>query len=374
MVGGGRGAFIGAVHRMAATMDNQIELVCGALSADPARARQSGADWFLPPARCYATYEEMFRRERELPVGERMDFVCIVTPNHLHYPVARLALQSGFAVVCDKPLALNLREGRALAALVTRTGLPFALTHNYAGYALVKEARDRIARGALGPLRKIVVEYPQGWLADPLERSGQKQAAWRTDPARAGASCCLGDIGTHAAHLAEYVSGLPIESVCAELTTFVKGRPLEDDGSVLLRFPGGIRGHLWASQVAVGEENGLNLRVYGERGGLRWRQEEPNTLTLLWPDRPREIVRAGGNFADRLSPAALAASRLPAGHPEGYLEGFANIYRTFAGALRAHLAGRRPKTAELDFPTVADGVRGLAFIQAALASSKHNGR
>lgn len=369
MVGGGPGAFIGAVHRMAAALDGQMELVCGAFSSDPARSRAAGRALSLPEPRVYGSYAEMFRREKALPEGERMDCVSIVTPNHLHHPVAKQALESGFHVICDKPLAFNLRQAVALEAIVRRTGLVFALTHNYTGYPMVREARRQVRDGNLGRIRKIVVEYPQGWLASRLEASGQKQAAWRTDPRRAGASCCMGDIGTHAENLAEYITGLPIEAVCAELTTFVRGRKLEDDGNVLVRFKGGARGILYASQISINEENGLAIRVYGERGGLEWRQEEPNTLLLKWPDRPRQILRTGGGNA-YLSAEALRATRFPAGHPEGYLEAFANLYRGFAGAVRGALAGRIPPEAEWDFPTVRDGVRGMAFLEAVVRSAK----
>lgn len=372
MVGGGRGAFIGAVHRMAAQLDGRIELVCGAFSSDSERSRQSGRDLLLADERVYGSYREMFDRESALDEDERMDFVVIVTPNHEHYLPAKLAMEAGFAVMCDKPLCLNLDEARSMAALVEQTGQLFGLTHNYSGYPMVKEARQRIGSGAFGAIRRVVVEYPQGWLASRLEATGQKQAAWRLDPARAGASCCLGDIGTHAAHLCEYVSGLRIEEVAAELTTFVEDRPLEDDASMLLRLEEGARGVLWASQIAIDEENGLNIRVYGEKGSLAWRQEEPNTLLFKWPDRPREVLRTGVNYAG-LSPEAIRASRLPAGHPEGFIDAFANLYCNFAGALSARLEGREPSSLELDFPNVEDGLRGMAFIEASIESSKANG-
>ena len=373
MVGGGRGAFIGAVHRMAAQLDGAVELVCGAFSSEPERSRMSGRDLLLAEERVYDSYDEMFEREKTLGENERMDFVAIVTPNHEHYPPAKLAMEAGFAVMCDKPLCVSLEEARDMAALVEDSGQLFGLTHNYSGYPMVKEAKTRIASGELGAIRRVVVEYPQGWLASRLEATGQKQAAWRLDPARAGASCCLGDIGTHAAHLCEYVTGLRIERVAADLTTFVEGRPLEDDASILMRLSGGARGVLWASQIAIDEENGLNIRVYGEKAGLEWRQEEPNTLLLKWPDRPREIVRTGVNYG-RLSPEAIHASRLPAGHPEGFIGAFANLYRNFAGALSARLEGREPNAMELDFPTVQDGLRGMAFIEASIESSKADGK
>lgn len=364
MVGGGSGAFIGAVHRMAAGLDGRIELVCGAFSADPERSLRSGRELHVP--RTYGTYQEMFSRERELPGSERMEFVAVVTPNHAHFPVARMALEAGFPVMCDKPLAFDLDEARELAKLVGSTGLLFGLTHNYAGYPMIKEARARVRSGELGAIRRVVAEYPQGWLATRLEATGQKQAAWRTDPARAGASCCVGDIGTHAAHLSEYVTGLEIDEVAAELSIFVEGRSLDDDASVLLRFGGGVaaRGVLWASQIAIDEENGLSLRVYGEKGGLAWRQEEPNTLILKWPGRRREIVRSGVNYGG-LSPEARRATRLPAGHPEGYIEAFANLYTSFAQALEGD--------GLLDCPGVQDGLRGMAFIEACVESSNANG-
>lgn len=365
MVGGGRGAFIGSVHRMAAALDGRIELACGAFSSDPKRSLESGRDLLLDERRIYGSYREMFEREKALPAAERMDFVAIVTPNHEHYPAARLALEAGFPVMCDKPLCLDVTEARKLRALVTSTGVLFGLTHNYSGYPMVKEARARVGAGEIGKVRRVVAEYAQGWLASPLETTGQKQAEWRTDPARSGSSCCLGDIGTHAAHLTEYVTGLAIEEVACELTTFVEGRQLDDDASVLLRLGDGARGVLWASQVAIDEENGLSLRVYGETGSLEWRQEEPNSLLVKRPDRPREIVRSGANYR-WLAGAARMATRLPAGHPEGYIEAFANLYRDFAEAL---VEGTRP-----DVPTVDDGVRGMAFVEAAIESSKANGK
>jgi predicted dehydrogenase len=369
MVGGGKGAFIGAVHRMAAALDGQIELVCGAFSSDPRTSRESGKALFLSPDRVYGSYAEMFAAEKTLPVGERMDFVAIVTPNHVHYPVARMALETGFPVMCDKPATFNLAEAKALEKLVKRTGLLYGLTHNYTGYPLVKEARERVQQGSIGKVRKVVVEYLQGWLSTPLEGTGQKQAAWRTDPRRSGASGCMGDIGTHAENLAEYVTGLRIEEVCADLKTVVKGRRLEDDGSVLLHLQGGAQGLLYASQVAAGEENGLRLRVYGEKGGLEWSHAEPNTLLVKWLDRPMEVVRAGANYS-HLGRAALGHLRLPAGHPEGFVEAFANLYRNFAQTLRCRLEGKTSRPEYLDFPTIADGVRGMAFIETLIRSAR----
>jgi predicted dehydrogenase len=373
MVGGGRGAFIGAVHRIAAAMDQQIELVCGAFSADPDKSRASGADLFLPPERCYGSFQEMIAAEKRLPEGERMDFVAIVTPNHMHFPPAKLALENGFHVLSDKPATFNLAEARALQKLVKKTGLLYGLTHNYTGYPLVKQARHMVATGQLGKIRKVVVEYPQGWLATRLEASGQKQAAWRTDPKRSGAAGCIGDIGTHAENLAEYITGLQIEELAADITTFVKGRALDDDGNVLLRFRGGAKGVLHSSQISVGEENNLNIRVYGEKGGLEWHQKEPNTLLVKWLDRPMEVYRTANGY---LCDAAKAATRTPPAHPEGYLEAFANIYKNFASAIRARLEGRKlaPDDPANDYPKIEDGVRGMAFIEAVVKSSKANAK
>ena len=371
MVGGGRGAFIGAVHRIAANIDGQIELVCGAFSSDPEKSRASGADLYLPPDRCYGSFQEMIAAEAKLPEGERMDFVSIVTPNHVHFPPAKMALEHGFHVLSDKPATFDLAEAKALQELVLKSRLLYGLTHNYTGYPLVKEARDLVQSGRLGKIRKVVVEYPQGWLATRIEASGQKQASWRTDPKRSGAAGCIGDIGTHAENLAEYVTGLRISELAADLTSFVKGRKLDDDGNVLLRFKGGAKGVLHSSQISVGEENNLNLRVYGEKGGLEWHQKEPNTLLVKWPDQPMQVYRTANGY---LGKNAAAASRTPPAHPEGYLEAFANIYRNFAGAVRARLEKRKLPAGDpaLDFPKIEDGVRGMAFIEAVVASSKNN--
>ena len=369
MVGGGRGAFIGAVHRIAANMDGQIELVCGAFSSDPEKSKASGADLFLPPSRSYASFEEMIRAEKALPADQRMDFISIVTPNHMHFPPAKLALENGFHVLSDKPATFDLGEARQLQDIVKKTGLLYGLTHNYTGYPLVKQAREMVHGGALGKIRKVVAEYPQGWLATRLEESGQKQAAWRTDPARSGAAGCVGDIGTHAENLAEYVTGLKIRELAADLTTFVEGRLLDDDANILLRFDNGAKGVLHCSQISVGEENNLNLRVYGEKGGLEWHQKEPNTLLVKWLDKPMEVYRTGNGY---LGAAAASATRTPPSHPEGYLEAFANIYRNFASDIRARLDGTTPSTEALDYPKIEDGVRGMAFIEAVVASGKNN--
>lgn len=371
MVGGGRGAFIGAVHRIAAAIDQQIELVCGAFSSDPERSKASGADLFLPSSRCYGTFQEMIKGEAGLPEGERMDFVAIVTPNHMHFPPAKMALEHGFHVLSDKPATLNLAESKKLADIVKKTGRLYGLTHNYTGYPLVKEARDMIAAGKLGKIRKVVVEYPQGWLATRLEASGQKQAAWRTDPKRSGAAGCIGDIGTHAENLAEYITGLQIDELAADITSFVKGRKLDDDGNVLLRFKGGAKGVLHSSQISVGEENNLNIRVYGELGGIEWHQNSPNTMLVKWLDQPIQVYRTGLGY---LGANAKAATRTPPAHPEGYLEAFANIYKNFANHIRAVQAGKKlPKgDPALDYPRIEDGVRGMAFIEAVVKSSKKN--
>lgn len=366
MVGGGRGAFIGGVHRMAAALDGMIELVCGAFSSNPEKSRLSGEDLYLPANRVYGSYEEMILQEKKLPEGERMDFVAIVTPNHVHFGPAKMALENGFHVVCDKPLCFNMEEAKELEKLVKETGLIFALTHNYTGYPMVKQARAMIKNGDIGDIRKVVVEYPQGWLSTKLEDSDQKQAAWRTDPKRSGIAGAMGDIGTHAENLAEYITGLKITEMCADLSAFVDGRALDDDGNVLLRFDNGAKGILHASQIAAGEENDLNIRVYGTKAGLQWHQMLPNSLVVKWLDKPKEILRTGvGN----LYPASLAATRIPAGHPEGYLEAFANVYRNFAKCVQARLDGVDVDPIYQDFPTVQDGVRGMLFIEKVVASS-----
>ena len=371
MIGGGRGAFIGAVHRIAANIDGQIELVAGAFSSDAEKSKASGADFFLDPARVYASYAELVAKEAALPADQRIDFVAIVTPNHVHFPAAKAALEGGFHVLSDKPATFDLAEAKELAAIVKKTGLLYGLTHNYTGYPLIKEARELVHSGKLGKIRKVVVEYPQGWLATRIEASGQKQAAWRTDPKRSGAAGCIGDIGTHAENLAEYVTGLQISELAADITAFVKGRKLDDDGNVLLRFKGGAKGVLHASQISVGEENNLNLRVYGELGGLEWHQREPNTMFVKWPDQPMQVYRTANGY---LGAAAKAAGRTPPAHPEGYLEAFANIYKNFANAIRARQAGRKLAKDDPanDYPKIADGVRGMAFIEAVVKSSKAN--
>lgn len=365
MVGGGQGAFIGAVHRMAAMMDGRIELVAGAFSSDPARSKASGKELFLDPGRVYGTYEEMAREEAALGPEERIDFVSIVTPNRSHFAIAKTFLEAGFHVVCDKPMTFDLAEARRLSRIVEKTGLVFALTHNYSGYPMVKEARHLVRSGKLGQILKVVAEYPQGWLIQPIERQGHKQAAWRTDPEQAGASCCVGDIGTHAEHLGRYITGLSIDSLCAELTTFVEGRPLEDDANILIRYVGGAKGVLMASQISVGEENGLAIRVYGTKASLEWHQEHPNELIVKHADKPTEIRRRGNPYNSKVT---QRATRLPAGHPEAFLEAFANLYSEAARAIDDAISGRKPKT--YDFPTAQDGALGMAFVATVLESSR----
>lgn len=359
MVGGGEGALIGAIHRMAAALDGDWRLVAGAFSTDAGRNARTGELLGLEPARVHASFEAMIAQEQALPPGDRIDAVAIVTPNHLHAPMAIAALNAGFHVLCEKPMAMSSAEAEDIAAAVRSSGRRFALAFTYSGYPLIEEARARVARGDLGAVRLVQVEYLQGWLSQPIDKDGNKQAEWRTDPARAGLGGCLGDIGTHAFQLAEHVSGLAVESLSADLSTHVAGRRLDDDVSALLRFAGGARGVLKASQVAAGEENGLRLRIHGERGGLEWSQMEPNTLTLRWHDRPTEIVRAAG---PGLEASAASLFRTPSGHPEGYIEAFANIYRAFAAGIR----GEDDRWC----PGVSDGLRTMRFIEAVVANAE----
>jgi predicted dehydrogenase len=367
LVGGGPGSFIGRIHRIAAELDGDAELVCGAFSSDAQRSREAGEAYRIDPARAYASYAQMFAAEQALPADKRMDFAAVVTPNHMHFDPAQLALGHGFHVVVDKPLCFSLDEARVLQAAVERSGRILGVTYTYSGYPLVKEARALIAAGRIGAVRKIYVEYPQGWLATNLESSGQKQASWRTDPAKSGAGGAIGDIGTHAAHLAEYVSGCRITQIDAMLSTFIAGRRLDDDSSMLLRFDNGASGVLMATQVAAGEENNLAIRVYGEKGSIEWRQVEPNTLVLRSLDAPMQILRTGWGY---LGADAARNTRTPAGHPEGYLEAFANIYAAFYRGVRDHAAGKKVDPQDYDFPGIADGVRGMAFIDAVIRSAQ----
>lgn len=366
MIGGGRGAFIGAVHRIAAHMDGQAELVAGAFSSTPEKSKASAKDLYVSPDRAYGSYQEMAEAEAKMPADQRLDFVVIVTPNHQHFPPAKLFLESGFNVVLDKPATFDLAEAKKLRTIVKKSKKVFVLTHNYTGNVMVKQARDLVKTGKLGDLRKVVVEYPQGWLSNFVESTDNKQAAWRTDPKRSGAAGCMGDIGTHAENLARYITGLEIDTLCADLTTFVKGRKLDDDGNVLVRYKGGAKGILHSSQISIGDENMLNIRVYGTKAGIEWRQEFPNELVVKYADKPRETWRRGNGY---LSPGLAAFTRIPAGHPEGYLEAFANIYLEAFRAIEAEVTGKKqPKN--LDFPTIEDGVYGMAFIETVVKSSK----
>ena len=367
LIGGGPGAFIGRIHRMAAELDGDAELVCGAFSSNPERSRSAGESFHLAPDRAYESYARMFEIEKARPVGQRMDFAVIATPNHLHYEPARLALESGFHVVVDKPMCLSLEEARSLQRVVERSGKILAVTYTYSGYPMVKQARSLVASGRIGTVRKIYAEYTQGWLSSDLEASGSKQASWRTDPARSGAGGAIGDIGTHAAHLVEYVSGLRITHLNALLNTFVQGRRLDDDSSMLVRFNSGASGVLVATQVAAGEENNLSIRLYGDKGAIEWHQLEPNSLVVRSLEGPIETFRTGWGYVGE---AAARNSRTPPGHPEGYIEAFANIYAAFFRAVRDQAGGANIDLRDYDFPGVTDGVRGMAFIEAVVRSAQ----
>lgn len=370
MVGGGPGAFIGDVHRKAARLDGQIELVAGAFDINPKKSKEMGRMQYVDPARTYGTYQDMLEKELKLPEGERVDFVSVCVPNNFHFPIAKAFLEAGFHVVCEKPMTMDLAQAKELKAVVKKSKKVFALMHNYTGYPMVKLARDMVAQGDLGKVLKIVVQYPQGWLIKPIDAEGQQQAAWRTDPKQAGASSCMGDIGSHAENLAEYVTGLKIREICADLTTFVKGRRLEDDGNCLVRYNNGAKGILFASQVSIGEENNLAIWVYGENKSLEWHQEHPNYLHVRQIDGPVEVWRRGNDYIGAKSPAAARASRLPFGHPEAFFEAFANVYVNFADTIRAKMAHVKPDPLALDFPNVDDGVRGMAFIETVVRSGK----
>lgn len=369
MVGGGQGAFIGAVHRLAARMDDHYQLVAGALSSDPERSKASGDELGLAVDRIYTDFRDMARAEARRKDG--IEAVSIVTPNHMHFPAAKAFIEAGIHVICDKPVTLNLKEALALEKLLAkRKDIVFALTHNYSGYPMIRQARAMVAAGELGDIRLVQSEYPQDWLTKPIEREGQKQAAWRTDPARTGAGGCVGDIGTHAYQLACFVSGLRLDELAADLTTFVKGRKVDDNVHVMLRFKGGARGMLFASQVAPGNENGLKLRVYGSKGGLEWTQADPNYLWYAPFGEPKRLITRGGAGSNA---AAGRVTRVPPGHPEGYLEGFANIYAEVARTIVAGRAGKKPDK-DVQFPGIADGVAGMAFIEACVKSSARNGK
>ncbi len=371
MIGGGRGAFIGTVHRMAAALDGQIELVAGCFSADPEKSKASGADLFINPARVYSTYQEMAAKEDALPADQRVDFVSIVTRNNTHYAIAKCFIEAGFNVICDKPLAFTLDEAKKLRSIVKKSGKVFALTHNYTGYPMVKEAREMVRSGKIGKIMKVVVEYPQGYAITALEgKGGGKISNWRMDPNVAGISNCMADIGTHAENLARYITGLEIDSLVAELSTFIPGRPLDDDGNCLIRYKGGAKGILYASQVSNGDENNLNIRVYGTKSSLEWHQEDPNELIVKEVNKPQSIYRRGNSY---LSPAAQAFSRTPFGHPEAFIEAFANVYKAAATAIADEVSGRKLKK-DYDFPTIDDGVEGMAFIETVVKSANSSSK
>jgi predicted dehydrogenase len=365
MVGGGPGAFIGAIHRNAALMDGLIELTAGAFSGNPEKSKQAGEDLMLDPSRVYSSYDEMISKELALPESERIDIISIVTPNNVHFDPAKKALENGFHVVLDKPMTLNYDEAKELYKIIKKTDKLFCLTHTYTGYPMIKQMKQMIADGAIGEVRKVYVEYPQGWLHKLLEYEN-KQAEWRTDPTRNGKAGCFGDIGTHAFNLAEYVAGIKVAKICADLDIKVDGRPIDDDGAVLMRFENNASGILTASQIDAGCENNLKIRVFGEKAGLEWQQEDNNTLRLRWPDKPDEIYRAGTGYLGSLANENI---RTPAGHPEGYIEAFANIYRNFARCIYALRKGEEPKPEWWDFPGAEDGIRGMAFIENVLKSS-----
>lgn len=366
MVGGGNEAFIGAVHRKAALMDGQVEFIAGALSSNPEKAKASASALLLNEDRSYGTWQEMIETETKLPPTERIDFVSIVTPNNMHFPIAKAFAEANINVICDKPMTYSLEEALELVKVVNNSGIVFALTHNYTGYPMVKQARHMVRNGEIGEVLKIVVEYPQGWLLTPLEKEGQKQAAWRTDPKQAGVSNCIGDIGSHCENLTHYITDLEIRELCADLSS-TGNRPLDDDGNILLHFENDARGILYVSQISAGEENNLRIRVYGTKGALEWHQEEPNYLWFRTNDGPAQLYRRGNDY---LCEAAQRATRLPFGHPEAFIEAFANIYVNATDTIRARILGVEPTELELDFPTCIDGARGLAFIESAVESSQ----
>jgi len=368
MVGGGRDAFIGAVHRAAAQLDGKIELAAGCFSSTEKKSKLSGQDLFLDPKRVYGDYKQMAKGETALPPDQRIDFVSIVTPNFSHVPIATTFLKAGINIVCDKPLGMSLAEAISFRKLVRKSGKVFAFTHNYTGYPLVKEARILVSKGIIGKVIKVVAEYPQGWLITPIEKEGQKQAKWRLNPKTAGLSSCVGDIGTHADNLVRYITNLKIDSVCADLTSFIVGRKLDDDANMLIRFKGGAKGIIYASQISVGEGNGFKIRVYGTKGAIEWEQESPNELILKYPNKPHQVLKAGWDY---LSQTAKSNTRLPAGHPEGFIEAFANIYVEAAKVISDEITGKRLKK-NYDLPTIDDGVLGMAFIDTCIKSSRSN--
>lgn len=374
MVGGGPGAFIGDVHRKASRLDGKIELVAGAFDINPEKSLQMGRELCLDPGRTYSDYKTMIASELALSPEKRIDFVAVTTPNNWHFPIARDFLKAGFHVMCEKPMTMNVKEARELEKTVKQSGCVFGLMHNYTGYPMVKLARDMVKQGDLGKIIKVVVQYPQGWLIKPIERSGSQQASWRTDPKQSGVAGCMGDIGTHAANLAEYITGLKISEILADLSSFVKGRTLDDDGNCLLRFNNGAKGLLHASQVSIGEENNLAIWVYGENQSLEWHQENPNYLHVKVIDGPVQIWRRGNGYVAAKSAAAARCTRIPFGHPEAFLEAFANNYLNFADTIAARIDKRKPDPLALDFPKVENGLRGMQFIEAVVKSSKMDAR
>lgn len=367
MIGGGKDAFIGAIHRLGLNMDGQIQLVAGALSINPQIAVESGEAYFLDKERVYTDYKDMLEKESKMPADKKIDFVTIVTPNFVHFDPAIMALDKGFHVVIEKPITFTLEEAKQLKKKVEQTGLSLLLCHTYTGYPMVKQARKLVAKGLIGKIRKIYVEYPQGWLSTFLEGKNNQQASWRTDPKKSGKAGSMGDIGTHAFNLAEYITGLKVTKICSDLNIVVEGRMLDDDGAAFLKFDNGASGVLMATQIAAGEENNIKIRVYGEKGGIEWKHEDANTLLVKWLDRPTEIYRAGTGY---LESAATHNCRTPAGHPEGFLEAFANLYRNFSLTVRAKLKGEKAKEEWLDFPGADEGVRGMAFIDNVVKSSQ----
>lgn len=367
MIGGGKDAFIGGVHRLAMNMDGQVELVAGALSVNPEIALDSGKSLFLEESRIYTDYKVMLEKEATMPADKKIDFVTIVTPNFVHFDPAMMALDKGFNVVIEKPITFTLEQAKQIKEKLDATGLTLLLCHTYTGYPMVKQAKQLLKAGSLGKVRKVYVEYPQGWLSTFLESTGQAQASWRTDPKKSGKAGCMGDIGTHAFNMAEYVTGLQVTKICSNLNIVVEGRMLDDDGAAFLKFNNGATGVLMATQIAAGEENNVKIRVYCEKGGLEWKQEDANTLLVKWLDKPTEIYRTGGAYN---SSFAAHNTRIPAGHPEGYLEAFGNLYRNFALTVRAKIDGEKPKEEWLDFPGVEEGIRGMAFVENVVASSE----
>lgn len=371
MVGGGRDAFIGAIHRRAACLEGGVELVAGAFSSTPEKSRASGRDLYLDDSRVYGSWQEMIAAESKMPDDEKLDFVSVVVPNHMHYPIIMGLVDAGFNVVTDKPLCHTVEQARDINRAIIQSGIQFGITYNYSGYPMVKQAKHLVSTGELGEIRRVVVEYPQGWLADRVELTGQKQAEWRTDPARCGITGAIGDLGSHAEHLMHYITGLEIADICADLTIFVDGRTIDDDGAMLLRFTNGAKGMLSASQICNGQENSLSIRVWGTKGGLEWRQETPFYLKVRSNEYPEKLYTPNNPW---ICEAAMAGTRLPAGHPEAYIEAFANIYKNYTDTLRARILGIEPSEIMTDYPTIQDGARGVAFLHKVVESSRSDAK